>query len=67
MGCPPLPAVHMRQFPLWTLPYRDAVMPFGDHLMVATREKILKGEFVGIFTLFFRKVDKKDEDKDKDS
>lgn len=53
-----------------TLPYEftpvaalftgDVSLPLGDHLLSATKEKILRGEFVDIFSLLFRELEKKD-------
>lgn len=57
--------------PFRALPYGDMAMPLGNHLTQATREKILRGEFVDIFSLLFRDLKKKDkedmEEKDREN
>ncbi|XP_060111188.1 semaphorin-6A-like [Heteronotia binoei] len=37
-------------------------MPLGDHLTAATREKILRGEYVDVFSLLYRELEKKSKD-----
>lgn len=37
-------------------------MLLGNHLIAATKEKILKGEFVNIVSLLFREAEMKDKD-----
>lgn len=37
-------------------------MPLQDHLTTNTRDKILQGEYVDIFSLLFRELEKKDKD-----
>ncbi|XP_053159419.1 uncharacterized protein LOC128347977 isoform X2 [Hemicordylus capensis] len=40
-------------------PYGAVGLPLGDHLLPATKEKILKGEYVDIFSLLFREPEVK--------
>lgn len=44
------------------LPSVDIAMPLGDHLPQATREKILQGEYVDLFSILYHKVEKNDKD-----
>ncbi|XP_054852798.1 uncharacterized protein LOC129341561 isoform X2 [Eublepharis macularius] len=48
--------------PYRAMPFGDAALPLGDHLTPATRDKILRGEFVDVFTLLFRELEKKDKE-----
>ena len=49
--------------PLYELPYGDYSTPLGDHLTPAVKEKIWKGQFVDVFELLNRTVEKADFDK----
>lgn len=53
-----------------SFPFEDQAMPLREHLTNATRDNILKGEYVDIFQLLFREIEKKDKedlsDKDKE-
>ncbi|XP_053112579.1 formin-F-like isoform X2 [Hemicordylus capensis] len=40
-------------------PYGGMGLPLGDHLLPSTKEKILKGEYVDIFSLLFREPEVK--------
>lgn len=44
------------------VPTGDMAMSLGEHLSKATRDKILKGEFIDFFSLLYREVEKKDKD-----
>lgn len=44
------------------MPSGDMAMPLGEHLLQATRDKILRGEYVDVFSLLYREVEKKDKD-----
>lgn len=36
----------------------EIALPLGDHLLLATHEKTLKGEFIDLFSLLYRGVEK---------
>lgn len=57
----PSPTVTYGLVPFRVLPYRDAALPLGDHLSVASHENVLKGEFVDVFALLFREGKKEKE------
>lgn len=38
------------------------MMPLGDHLTTNTRDKILRGESIDVFSLLFRKLEKEDKE-----
>ncbi|XP_054845591.1 uncharacterized protein LOC129336489 [Eublepharis macularius] len=67
-GIPYYPALGV--MPYRAMPFGDTALPLGDHLTPATRDKILRGEFVDVFTLLFRELEKKDkedmDDRDKE-
>lgn len=42
--------------------FGDIAMPLGEHLTVATRDKILRGDYVDVFPLLFWDLEKKDKD-----
>lgn len=44
------------------IPLGGIALPLGDHLLPATIEKILHGEFVDLFSLLYRELEKKDKD-----
>lgn len=46
----------------FAIPSGDIALPLGEHLLPATWEQILKGEFVGFFSLLFREVEKKNKE-----
>lgn len=50
-------------FTVLAIPFRDQSMLLGFHLALATRGKILRGQYVDVFSLLFREQDKKDPDK----
>lgn len=66
-GQPSWPASYMA-VPAAAIPFGDVALPLGDHLLPATRDKICRGEFVDLFSLLFRELEKKDKDEldDKD-
>lgn len=37
-------------------------MPLGEHLAQVIRNKILRGEYVDLFSLLYRELEKKDKD-----
>lgn len=37
-------------------------MPLGDHLTTSTRDKIVRGEYVDVFSLLYRELEKKDKE-----
>ncbi|XP_054843457.1 uncharacterized protein LOC129335043 [Eublepharis macularius] len=59
---PQIGTVSYGMVPFNALPFGDTALPLGDHLTQATREKILRGEYVDIFTLLFRELEKKDKE-----
>lgn len=42
------------------LPSEDVDTPLGDHLSLATWDKILRGKYVDVFFLLYWEVEKKD-------
>lgn len=44
------------------IPFRDIAMPLGEHLTLATRDRILRGEYVDVFSLLFCELEKKDKE-----
>lgn len=55
---------HWRLTPTWihpiAIPSGNIALPLGDPLLLATKEKILRGEFVDLFSLLYRNLEKKD-------
>lgn len=47
-------------FPLISLPPCDVITSLGDHLSLALRDKILWGEYVDVFSLLYREVERND-------
>lgn len=47
---------------LTALPPRDTSTSLGDHLSLVTWDKILRGDYVDIFSLLDREVERKDKD-----
>ncbi|XP_053140147.1 uncharacterized protein LOC128339766 isoform X2 [Hemicordylus capensis] len=45
-------------------PYGRMGLPLGDHLLPATKEKILKGEYIDIFSLLFREPEVKHKERE---
>lgn len=62
LGTPPMAGFNYELAPAAHLPSGDVALPLGDHLLAATKEKIIKGEFVDIFSLLFRELEKKDKE-----
>lgn len=62
LGCPPIPPLAYGLNPVAHLLTDDVALPLGDHLLASTKEKILSGEFVDIFSLLFRELEKKDKE-----
>lgn len=46
--------------PPMALPSGDMLLPLEEYLLPATKEKILRGEFVNFFLLLYRELEKKD-------
>lgn len=44
-----------------SVPFGDLGMPLGEHLTVATRDKILKGDYMDVFSLLEKDKDELDE------
>lgn len=44
------------------MPSGDIAMPLGEHFLQATRDKILRGECMDVFTLLYQEIGKKDKD-----
>lgn len=42
--------------------FRDIAIPVGEHLTVATRDRILISEYIDVFLLLFRDLEKKEMD-----
>ena len=61
---PSVPDTGYNSVPLKDLPFEDYSLPLGDHLTLATKERIWKGNYVHIFGLLNRKVNIKAMNKD---
>lgn len=44
------------------IPYCDIAMPLGEHLTIMTRDRILWGEYVDVFSLLFLELEKQDKE-----
>lgn len=42
-----------------SIPFGDMAMPLGEHLTSTTHDKILRGEYVEVFSLLFHDLKKK--------
>lgn len=52
----------MIQFILLLSPLVTQAIPLGDYLTRATRENLLKGEYMDVFSLLFWELEKKDKE-----
>lgn len=61
-GFPPAIPAPCKMVPVAAIPLDDVALPLGDHQLATTKDKILHGEFVDIFSLLFRELEKKDKE-----